>query len=83
MGCYKSTKTNIFKERTLPWEKFHSFNKSANTMLDPGLCAKNKIMSVEDIILANQGSCSLLNKANEDYSSDIHDAKGTRRELSI
>lgn len=69
-------KTNIFKEYILPWEKPHSFNKSINTVLAPGLCAESKIMSKEDIILANQESYSLLNKASRDYSSDIPGAKG-------
>lgn len=79
MGCYKSMKTNIFKEYILPWEKSHSFNKSINTISAPGLCAKNKMMNTEDIILANQGSYSLLNKAGKGYSSGIPDAKGPRR----
>ena len=79
MGCYKSTKNNIFKDYILTWEKFRSFSQSTNTMSDLGLHAKDKIMSKEDMILASQESYSQVRKANKDYSGDILDTKDTRR----
>lgn len=48
-------------------------------MSDPGLRAKYKIMSKEDMILASQESYSQVRKANKDYSGDILDTKDTRR----
>lgn len=48
-------------------------------MSDPGLCAKDKTMSKEDMILASQESYSLLRKANKDYSGDTLETKSTWR----
>lgn len=76
MRCYKSMKTNILTDYIMAWEKSHSFNKPTNAMSDPGLCAKNKIMSEEDVVLANQESQS-TEQANEDYSNDTPDTKGS------
>lgn len=75
MGCYKSTKNHIFKEYTVTWEKCHSFSQSTNTTSEPGLCCKDRILSKEDKIFANQEARSPVGKANGDYSGDTPDIK--------
>ena len=52
----QSTKSNIFKDYVLTWEKFHSFSQSTNIVSDLQLHAKDKIISKEDMMLASQES---------------------------